>query len=86
MEILASGTPLVATIVGGIGAGATDRQTARLVPERDTGVLTAAIGGLPSEPPRRSEVGRQACEVVHRNDGWNRTAGVYETIYHNASS
>ena len=50
MEMLASATPLVTTRAGGIGAVATDGETARLVPERDAHALAVAIRDLLSQP------------------------------------
>jgi len=81
MEILASGTPLVATPIGGIGAVATDRLTARLVPERDAGALAAAIADLLRDPSARAAIGRQAREMMRREHGWARTADAYDAIY-----
>ena len=50
MEIMASGAPLVATPVGGIGAVATDRVTARLVAEGDVRALATAIDRATARP------------------------------------
>ncbi len=81
LEIMASGTPLVATPVGGIGAVAVDGQTARLVPERDAAALAVAISGLLRQPSLGTAIGRQAREVVCRDYSWARVAERFETIY-----
>jgi glycosyltransferase involved in cell wall biosynthesis len=81
LEIMASGTVLVATPVGGIGTVATDGQTARLVPERDGGALADAIAGLLRRPSRRTEIGQQAREMVCREYSWARVAETLEVIY-----
>lgn len=81
LEIMASGTPLVATPVGGIGAVAADGHTARIVPERDAGALAAAIAGLLRQPSLGTAIGRQAREVVCRDYSWARVAERFETIY-----
>ena len=81
MEIMASGTPLVATPVGGIGAVATDGETARLVPERDARALAAAIDGLLKQPTSREAIGARARALVCRDHGWDRVAEQFETIY-----
>ena len=74
LEIMASGTPLVATRVGGIAAVATDGQTARLVPERDAAALAVAIAGLLRRPSLGAEIGQQARETVCREYSWARVA------------
>lgn len=81
METMASATPLVATRAGGIGAVATDGETARLVPERDAAALAGAIGDLLRQPALRSALGSKAREVVCRDHGWGRVAKDLEAIY-----
>jgi glycosyltransferase involved in cell wall biosynthesis len=81
MEIMASGTPLVATLAGGIGAVATDGRTARLVPERDAGALAAAISDLLREPSSASVIGTQARDLVCRQHSWERVAEDFEAVY-----
>jgi glycosyltransferase involved in cell wall biosynthesis len=79
--MMASGTPLVATPVGGIGSVATDGVTARLVPERDSRALAAAIGSLIRERPMALALGRQAREVVCKRHSWSRVAADFESVY-----
>jgi glycosyltransferase involved in cell wall biosynthesis len=81
MEIMASGTPLVATRAGGIGSIATDGTTARLVGERDARGLADAIDSLLRERATAREIGRQARELVHRNHSWARVAADFEAAY-----
>jgi glycosyltransferase involved in cell wall biosynthesis len=81
MEIMASGTPLIATRAGGIGAVATDGQTARLVPERDVPALAAAIDNLLREPVAAGVIGRQARDLVCRQHSWARVAEDFEAVY-----
>ena len=81
MEIMSSGTPLIATSAGGIGAVATDRQTARLVPERDVRALAAAIDEMLRESSAAAAIGRQARDVVCREHSWARVAEDFETVY-----
>ena len=81
MEIMASGTPLVATPAGGIGAVATDGTTARLVPERDAHALASAIDGLLRDRPAGIDMGRHAREFVCRQHSWERVAEDFETVY-----
>jgi phosphatidyl-myo-inositol dimannoside synthase len=81
MEIMASGTPLIATRAGGIGALATDGVTARLVPERDSRALAAAIDNLVRERSMALALGRQARELVCRQHSWARVAEDFEAVY-----
>ena len=80
LEIMASGTPLVATRAGGIGAVATDGETARLVAERDGQALAASIDDLLRRPASRA-IGVRARELVRRNYSWSRVAEQFETVY-----
>ena len=81
MEIMASGTPLVATPVGGIGAVAIDGRTASLVPERDADALADAIATLIRQPAAGLEMGRRARETVCRDYSWSRVADAFDDIY-----
>ena len=81
MEIMASGTPLVATPAGGIATVASDGITARLVPERDVGALAAAIDGLLRDRPAGTLIGRQARNLVCRHHSWARVAEDFEAVY-----
>jgi glycosyltransferase involved in cell wall biosynthesis len=84
MEILASGTPLVATPVGGISAVAKDRVTARIAPERDARALASAIDDLLRAPTVRATLGRQARDLVCRQHSWARVAEDFEGVYERA--
>jgi len=81
MEIMASGTPLVATPAGGIGAIATEGMTARLVPERDVRALASAIDGLLRDRSAGTLMGRQARDFVSRHHSWARVAEDFEVVY-----
>jgi glycosyltransferase involved in cell wall biosynthesis len=81
MEMMASGTALVATRAGGIGAIATDGDTAHLVDERDDRALAAAIGGILRDPSAGTEMGRRARDLVCRHHSWERVAEDFEAVY-----
>ena len=59
LEALATGTPVVATNVGGLPQLIEDGQTGLLVPERDAAALAAAIGALLADPPERGRRARR---------------------------
>jgi len=81
MEIMASGTPLVATPAGGISAVATDGVTARLVPEGDSHALAAAIEEITRDRSLAEAIGMRARELVYQRHSWGRVAEDFETVY-----
>jgi phosphatidyl-myo-inositol dimannoside synthase len=81
LEIMASGTPLVATKVGGIGAVAGDGLTALLAPEQDASALAVAIATLLADPRLRAQIGQRARDRVCRHYSWTRVAEAFEDIY-----
>jgi glycosyltransferase involved in cell wall biosynthesis len=81
METLASGTPLVATRAGGIGAVVEPDVTGLLVAERDPAALAAAIDALLAAPARGAAMGRTARQRVIEAYGWPRVAERFEAAY-----
>lgn len=81
LEALASGTPLITTAAGGIGAVVADDRTAVVVPERDPAAIRTAIGVLSADPARRARLGAAARVMVHARFGWARTAERLEEAY-----
>ncbi len=81
LEMMASATPLVTTRAGGIGAVATDGDTARIVPERDASGLAEAVAGLLRDPARARAMGARARDVVEHEYSWTRVARTFDAIY-----
>jgi glycosyltransferase involved in cell wall biosynthesis len=81
MEALASGTPLVATTAGGIGAVAHDDVNGALVAERDVEGLARTIDRLLRAPEARARLGARAREDVLRDHSWARVAEAFERAY-----
>jgi D-inositol-3-phosphate glycosyltransferase len=81
METLASGTPLIATTAGGIGAVLENNRTGLLVPERDATALATAIDRLLTHPQERSALGEAGREMVLTRFGWSRVAERFEAAY-----
>jgi glycosyltransferase involved in cell wall biosynthesis len=81
METLASGTPLVTTGAGGIGAVASDGHTALVVPERDATALAGAIRRLLDDPDLRRSIGAAGRAAAAARFGWDRTAERFESAY-----
>lgn len=68
LEAMASGTPIVASDVGGIPEILQDGRDARLVPPGDAEALAAAIDRLLADPEARACLAARARERVARHD------------------
>ena len=84
LEALASGTPLVTTVAGGIGSVVTHDRTALVVPERDAAAIRDALTALAGDPPRRARLGAEARALAEVGFGWSRTAERLEAAYDRA--
>lgn len=84
LEALASGTPLVTTAAGGIGAVVETGRTALVVPERDSAALARAIEMLSTDREGRQRIGESGRQLVCERFGWARTAELLETVYDRA--
>lgn len=81
LEALASGTPVVATRVGGLPQVIDHEETGLLVPERDALALAAALELLLEHRSRGLEMGRAARQAIERDYGWERAAERFEAAY-----
>jgi len=84
LEALASGTPLVTTAAGGIGAVVEHERNGLIVPERDAAALAAALRGLLREPTRGRALGVAGRAAVTARFGWGGTAARFESAYDRA--
>ena len=85
MEALASGTALVATTAGGIGAVARNGENALLVAERDPAALASAISALLDNADLRARVGDTARREVTERHSWAHVARRFEHAYRQAA-
>jgi glycosyltransferase involved in cell wall biosynthesis len=81
LEAVASGTPVVATTVGGLPQLVDDGVTGRLVAERDAAALAGAIRDLASHPDAARALGAAGRARVIRDFGWPRVAERFDAIY-----
>lgn len=81
LEALASATPVVATLAGGIGAVAVDSETALIVPERDVPALAGAIETLVQDPALGKRIGETARRRMQIEQTWPRVAERFEQAY-----
>jgi glycosyltransferase involved in cell wall biosynthesis len=84
LETLASGTPLITTAAGGIGAVVQHGRTGLVVPERDAAALAQAIVTLAGDPEQRVRLGEAARASVVARFGWEFVASRFETAYDQA--
>ena len=84
LEALASGTPVVATVAGGLPQAITDHENGRLVPERDAPALASAITDMLASPSAASALGARARARVMRDHHWAHTAGRMIAAYERA--
>ena len=81
LDSLASATPVVATVAGGLPQAITDGENGLLVPERDAAALAAAIGRLIASPDTARDLGTRARNRVEREYSWKRTAEMMVAAY-----
>lgn len=84
LEALASGTPVVATRVGGLPQAIEDHVTGRLVAEQDAAALAAAIRQLLAHPDEARRLGAAARRHVASEFGWDEVAARFEAAYERA--
>lgn len=81
MEAMATGTPLVTTAAGGIGAVVSHGSTALVVPERDAAGLAKAIRRLLNDAALGRSIGGAGRALASTRFGWSRTAERLEAAY-----
>lgn len=81
LEALASGTPVVASRVGGLPGAIEDGTTGLLVPEQDAPALAGAIAALLGDRGRAAAIGAAARVIVEQRFGWTRVAERLEAAY-----
>ena len=84
LEALASGTPLITTAAGGIGAVVHASRTALVVPERDAAAIAEGIRVLAADRGMARRIGDAGRALVGLRFGWGRTAERFEAAYASA--
>lgn len=74
LEAMATGTPIVASAVGGMIDSVVDDVTGLLVPPRDTEALAGALRGLLDDPQRRERLGGNGVVRARTRYSWGRVA------------
>ena len=86
LEAMASGTPVIATEVGGTGEILEDNVTGLLVPARDPAALSEAILKLAQDDTHRRTVGTNARADIERAFGLDICARAYDDLYRHIMS
>ena len=81
LEAMASGLPVVASLISGIPLAVADGETGRLVPEGDTGALGKALAELLRDAPRRRAMGEAGRSRAERELSWDAVAARYREAY-----
>jgi len=90
LEAMATGTPVIATDVGGISEQVIDGETGILLPPKDSGALVKACRYLLSNAELQKKLGKAGCEHVKTSYSLKscvrKHRELYEKVVFNASS
>ncbi|MDY7016403.1 MAG: glycosyltransferase, partial [Cyanobacteriota bacterium] len=81
IEGMATGTPVVASDVGGLQFTVVDEQTGLLAPPQDVDAFTTAIDRILSDPQWRDQLGIQARKRVEEKFSWDGVAAQLGELY-----
>lgn len=79
-EAMASGCPVVATEVGGIGDLVVKDETGLLVPERDAGAIADGVLRILKDPVERERLARNGVQLVRERFDLSRAAAGYAEL------
>ena len=81
LETLASGTPLVASPAGGIGAVVRDGVTGLLAPEADVPAIAASVERLLDDRTLAARIGQAGRAWTAREGTWERAIDEFAAVY-----
>ena len=81
IEAMASGTPVVASDVGGLQYTVVPEETGLLAPAQDEAAFAQAIARIVSNPEWRDELGAAARDRVQRQFSWDGVAECLSDLY-----
>jgi glycosyltransferase involved in cell wall biosynthesis len=81
IEAMASGTPVVASDVGGLQFTVVPEETGLLAPAQDEAAFAAAIDRIISNPDWRNQLGKQARVRVEEKFSWDGVAHQLSDLY-----
>jgi len=80
LEAMAAGKPVIASRVAGIPLAVVDGENGRLVPEKDSGAIAAAVLEAAADPRRLAAWGRDSRRRIEEELNWPRIAARYEAL------
>jgi glycosyltransferase involved in cell wall biosynthesis len=84
LEAMAHAKPVVGTAVSGLPLAVSDGVTGRLVPERDSGALAAALVELLADPATARRMGEAGRERVRNELNWPAIARIHDGLLREA--
>jgi len=81
IEAMASGTPVVASDVGGLQFTVVSEETGLLAPPKDVEAFSRAIDRILSDPQWRDHLGRNARKRVEEKFSWSGVAAQLSDLY-----
>ena len=81
IEAMASGTPVVASDVGGLQFTVLPKETGLLAPPKDETAFATAIDQILLDPAWRSQLGQSARKRVQTNFSWDGVANQLSDLY-----
>ena len=82
IEAMASGTPVIASDVGGLQFTVKQRETGLLAPPKNVAVFAQAIDQILANPQWAEELGAKAKKRVAAKFSWDVVAAELSTLYH----
>ena len=82
---MASGTPVIASDVGGIKDVVRDEFSGLLVPEKNPQAIADKVLTLAKDKPLREQLIKNALELVRADYSWEQSAGSFLEIYQQCS-
>ena len=86
LEAMASGTPVIASDVGGIKDVVQDEFSGLLIPEKNPGAIAEKIVELEKNNPLREQLVKNALELVNSDYSWKHSAETFFDNYQQAIS
>lgn len=85
LSVMAVGTPLITTTVGGTAEVMEDARTGLLIPPGDPAILAKAIQRIQADPSWAASLGQAARQKVREGFTWPVTAAKFEALYREIS-
>ncbi len=82
LEAMASGTPVIASDVGGVKDAVRDGYSGLLVPEKNSQTIATTTVELIKNKPLRDQLVQNALKMVHSDYSWENSSKSMSELYH----